>query len=276
MNTIIFKMNTIIFSKDRAMQLDLLLRSMKDHFDYGSTTVLYTTSGPEYQKGYDLLKTRFDINLVKESNFKKDLINIVNDYTSPLVVLVDDVVFIREVTIKEYQRMVNGIMFGKVKTGSLMLGMNIDYSYTHERKINNPLKGDYDYYTWDWTQEDRHTNFGYPHGIGGNMWESEYFFKRIKYKRFDNPNELESKLSWPYRKRRLGSPLMSCFKETKLLGLQVNMVQDSVKGNRSGSKYSPRYLNDSYLDGWVISTENIYNIESNAICKEVDFSFKKF
>lgn len=62
-------MNIIIFSKNRAMQLDLLLRSISDHYDYGAITVLCEVSDGKFQKGYDLIRT----NMVKQTIFKDHL-----------------------------------------------------------------------------------------------------------------------------------------------------------------------------------------------------------
>ena len=52
------EMNIIIFSKDRAAQLDLLLRSLKSSFkesDSCKIHVLYDSSGEDFYKGYLLL-----------------------------------------------------------------------------------------------------------------------------------------------------------------------------------------------------------------------------
>ena len=51
----------IIFSFNRAMQLDTLLRSVYKHFKFDNyqVGVLYNTSNRDFEKGYDLLKGKY-------------------------------------------------------------------------------------------------------------------------------------------------------------------------------------------------------------------------
>ncbi len=69
---------TIIFSKDRALQLDSLIRSIKDHYSELPHTmiVLYATSDQIYDDAYELLKEKeyiADINWIKEQNFAQNI-----------------------------------------------------------------------------------------------------------------------------------------------------------------------------------------------------------
>ena len=63
--------STIIFSKDRPAQLDLLLSSLEQNgnhlFDW--SFVLYTYSDKEYQAGYDLCTTSSNGMMVERKRF---------------------------------------------------------------------------------------------------------------------------------------------------------------------------------------------------------------
>ena len=66
--------NIVIFSKDRACQLELFLRSMKNFFFEWSlckVSILYTYSNDSFKKGYE--KTRFyhpEFNYVLEDGIR--------------------------------------------------------------------------------------------------------------------------------------------------------------------------------------------------------------
>jgi len=53
------KMLTIVFSKDRAAQLDLFLWSFLQNFHVGGLCIIYTYSNEEFKKGYELLYHKY-------------------------------------------------------------------------------------------------------------------------------------------------------------------------------------------------------------------------
>lgn len=98
----------LIFSKDRAAQLDLLLRSIDRYASklYSSLTVLWEASAPEYERGYRKLiadKQRVEASFWREYDFEKQVRWWLNHWTpttgEPLIsFLVDDDVFYRDCT----------------------------------------------------------------------------------------------------------------------------------------------------------------------------------
>ena len=128
--------STIIFSKDRPAQLDLLLSSLEQNgnhlFDW--SFVLYTYSDKEYQAGYDLCKQYHPTVLWwKEKDFRKDLISTLNNLAFEyLIFFVDDNILYRPIqfNITELDNLFNQ----NVDTLSLRLGQNvvIQDQYTKE------------------------------------------------------------------------------------------------------------------------------------------------
>jgi len=268
-------MNIIIFSKDRAMQLDLLLRSITQFYPYGTVSVLYAASNEQYEQGYNLIKERHNVNLIWQRPFKKRLIKTIEQGDEIITMLVDDSVFIKPVKKEPLDIMTFDLIVDKnLKCGSLMLGKNIKYSYSHSCTIEQPKFIIDDNYYWNWTKQPMKSDWGYPHQVGGNVWTKDYLLKILKWKRFEHPTELEGKLNYPYRKRKTSTPLMTCFDETKLLTIPVNYIEKSTAENRNSQKYSLERLNNLYLKNYQISTENIYGTETDAICKEIDFEFE--
>ncbi|MGI9388094.1 MAG: glycosyltransferase family 92 protein, partial [Methyloligellaceae bacterium] len=88
----------VIFSKDRACQLEALLRSMSRFLEHPhETTVLYTASDQSYQTGYDALSGSYpSLNWVRETDFKADLIRLIREAgergARHVMFLVDDIV----------------------------------------------------------------------------------------------------------------------------------------------------------------------------------------
>src|SRR5260370_282763 len=78
-------LTTIIFSKNRAAQLDLFLQGLNE-----SATVLYTFE-QEYKKGYSIVKKKYpNIKFEKQRNFKTQLTSIIQKSHKFILFLVDD------------------------------------------------------------------------------------------------------------------------------------------------------------------------------------------
>ena len=76
-------MNIIVFSKDRAMQLELFIRSFNKYvkdFDKYIINIIYTYSNDNFKLGYDkLIGMNYpNVNYIKETNFRSDLIRMIN------------------------------------------------------------------------------------------------------------------------------------------------------------------------------------------------------
>ena len=87
--------SAIVFSKDRAAQLDLLLRSInKNCPHFFEVCVLYTYSNEEFKQGYSLIQDKYPshdrYHWVDQTDFQKDLENLVDRSKQILVFLTDD------------------------------------------------------------------------------------------------------------------------------------------------------------------------------------------
>jgi len=77
--------NVLIFSRDRAMQLDALLRSFFAHCqdcDQVELKVLFLTSNNQHERQYELLKTTYpQICFLHQKDFRQDVIELINPYS---------------------------------------------------------------------------------------------------------------------------------------------------------------------------------------------------
>jgi len=84
---------TLIFSKNRACQLDLLIRSLNKHAaGKMQLKVLYTFSEPDFGAGYEMLVKKFpEVNFIKQSSsFKRDVLEIISGANKYVGLFTDD------------------------------------------------------------------------------------------------------------------------------------------------------------------------------------------
>ncbi len=127
--------NAIIFSKDRAIQLRLLLDSIKKNADgIFNINIIYTGDNNEFEQGYEKLISEEiveGINWVKQSeDFKQDVLNLFDDeYKFTCCFTDDDIIF---KTINE-EEIINTIKSDpEIFCFSLRLGKNVTWCYTQK------------------------------------------------------------------------------------------------------------------------------------------------
>lgn len=103
--------SALVFSKDRAMQLEAFVSSFLEMvtLDKSSTLfVLYKCSSKEHQSSYDLLIKRFcneEITFVEEKDFRADVLKILMSSKSKTIsFFVDDMIFLNKVNFEEISR----------------------------------------------------------------------------------------------------------------------------------------------------------------------------
>lgn len=162
---------TIVFSKDRAAQLDLFLNSQKKNFNVGPISVIYTYSNKEYELGYKLLAKKYsDVTFIEQVfDIKTDLlafINLLTDCYSTEIAInlcTDDCVYYKpnKITSEEIYE----ILDEKTFCYSPRLGLNTtlqDYktyrfqpSLQDYEHINNSIR-------WQYNKYNKLNNYGYP------------------------------------------------------------------------------------------------------------------
>jgi len=247
-------MNIIIFSKDRACQLDLLLESFKNvHITANNKIVLYTFSSDDFKDGYSKVRQKYPEWQFKlqEGEIKNYLLE---SLTSELTMfLVDDNVFVNSFCIDSKVRMLKENK--EILCVSLRLGKNISYDYMNDRKINVPEINFDGLFLW----KGQEGCWGYPMSLDGHIFRTADILPIIKKINFKNPNELEWQLSCNPPDKKY----MVCFLRPVLTNLAINKVQ-KWNNNRHGN--APVYfLNRQYLKGKKIDLEDI-------IEKEKDFN----
>ena len=268
--------NYIIYSKDRACQLDLLLRSI-DKFADGKIgcTVLCKTSNSDFVEGYKKLsknKYRCLKSLIPEMNYRYDTLLLIKDNQSELFgFFTDDTVLYRpfEIDTDEiYQTMKDN----KCYSFSLRSGLNIT-EQCHYRQ-EGYIKPEYIYnkdnlLIWDTTKHSYGTNNGRPMSIDGNFFTYEELYKTLTKYDFKCPRTLDGIDTFYIR------PNMMSFKESIAVNLPVNLSADgNIPDNFSHFyHFSLESLNKQFLEGKVIDLDNLDFSNIHMSHHELEFKF---
>ncbi len=258
----------IIFSKDRALQLELLLRSMKEYFlglENYRVNVLYTYSNENYRLGYEKLKKiHNDIFYKKEKSFKTDLIEMVDQNKKYLMFLVDDIIFK-----EKFDSSLLKNMTGRTLCFSLRLHPNLERCYALDCEISKKPKfirnSEFLFFSYSGAQGD----YGYPMSVDGNIYHTSDIEDKLKRLHYTGPNELEGALS----NNGISKNEMMCLYKSALFNNPCNKVQTCI--NNSSGYISPLYLNGMFLDGYKIDLEPYRGFENISCHQEVDIRLIK-
>lgn len=266
--------NAIVFSKDRPSQLHLLIESINKNAPFMfNLNVLYTYSNQEFEKGYEVLKDicktkLWNVNFIKESNFKEDLIDLVkSDYKYTTFFTDDDVLF-GEI---DYETIEKSLLNEDIFCFSLRLGKNTTHCYTENQNNQIVLSGEKDNYIfWDWQKS--WYDFGYPLSVDGHIFRTKEILKLSKPLNFQNPNTYEASLQIYDSFPRI---MMAGYKDgSKLVGVPVNVVQNVFK-NRKGESFnvSTKDLNDKFISGQFIDLKKMDFSNVVGAHQEIEYKF---
>lgn len=229
------KLGTLIFSKNRACQLDLLLRSLTV-----PVSILYTFD-PEFAAGYQkIIKMYPQINFIKQTNFKSQLIKFVKDFPL-LLFLTDDDVMIAPFSpncpeIKEFvkDRQVASLSLGLSATVAGKKWHWADYRHNYRLRM-----------------------WGYPMSVDSCLFRQEDILPTIGASKITNLNFLEAALNLHLPPR----PLMMCFDQPLIVNNSVNQVQNDFPAHTLG--ISTQKLEQLFLQGQKISLSDIQQKSKN-------------
>jgi hypothetical protein len=301
-------MLTVIFSCDRAMQLDATLRSLLNHcLDIKSArfTVIYKCTNETHTQQYVRLSQEYsslgNIHFHEQADFRKDLLNILireisgktskaivkgllflgpqlgylanllpyPDLNKKILFLVDDNIFVRDFFLQK-----SCDLFTEHQNAlgfSLRLGTNTTYCYTLDKPQALP---DFQYLTktilkYKWTNAD--ADFGYPLEISSSIYRLSDILPLLMNTAFSNPNTLEAGIAAKTRRFKKYKPYLLCYTKSVTFCAPINKVQN-VYTNKSGNlpQYSSEHLAEMFEHGYRIDVKAYNEFESNSCHQEVD------
>ena len=269
-----FKINTIIFSYNRAAQLNILLDSIFLHDKSESLVlnIIYKSSNDSFEDGYKKLVSLYPhINWLRENNcsfFEYILIkfsfrniyralksvigrksktnfmhlvkNLLDGEHQLSMFLTDDCIFYREIKI-DYKICEKILDTPNVSSYSLRLGENIDGCSKFATKD--------DYIEWDNVPSLSSQEWYYPFSVDGHIYPTVLLRKIINCIWFSNPSTFESYIN-DYVKRKAIFKKFYANRLSSLYGFEVNRVQ-SIYENFS-LNLSVNLINKYYLNGYFL------------------------
>lgn len=269
------KVDFVVYSYDRPMQLFALLESMQRYIldETGEIQVIYRVSNYDYSSAYEVVKMYFSkVKFYKQGakpqlDFKplamKCAFESPNDYVS---FVVDDII------VKDFFKLSTCIKYLE-KTGAycflLRIGKNIKRCYP--MKINSPVpesfkKVEADIYTWDF--EDGLGDWGYPNNNDMTIYRKKDIEKDLR--------EIEdvyftNTFYEPYWCSKINKKNLKglSFEYSKIVNLCLNIVNleqpshhqfSSNWKNESISKYSSKNLLDQFNKGFKFNIDSVYKI----------------
>jgi hypothetical protein len=257
----------IIFSRDRPLQLDLTLRSLfncADDFSVFDVKIIYKASNTRFENAYFTLASEWPgVEFVKETGFKDNLINAIDDYEY-IFFLVDDTIAVNHFNADEITRLLekNNSILGF----SLRLGKNTGYCFSCNMPQDIPIMKEYNKnistYFWPKSQFD----FSYCMEVSSSIFRTKDILQVITDRNFKNPNQLEDVLYanlWQFVCFKFR---MACYNQSVAFANPLNQSTETNKSNRTGNndKYSIENLLDIYEKGGRIRSDQFYGLITNA------------
>ena len=222
---------SVVFSKDRAMQLHAFIGSFLKHVkNRGSIYILYKTSNDQHKESYKELADIFsheEIIFLEEHDFRPQLIKLCEGFTQDkLVFYADDFIFLRPI---DYRKILP--ISSDEKVFSLILGRDLNYMVHHKCNIVLPkLSPTTDgFLSFSWNSYQTPGNWTYPLTVSGHIFGRLEMCAMLSSITFAGPNSLELGLQVfsPIFSRREGV----CPENVVLTIIEANMVQTEVNNS---------------------------------------------
>lgn len=264
--------HTIIFSKDRPAQLDLLIRSVKRYYPEFTPTVMVFSSTEAYYNGYEQLSAKLNIELWGQAEFELDVKKLLKTQKSYTQFLVDDQICI-EYEPYDHFRLISDFLYQpEAVAWSVRLGQNswkadgglVNQGNLLECLIEEAFHGPMalNYLRWSWTDVDIHFPYCYystPMSVDGNIFKTDFLVDLVEDLHFNGPNQLEGAMEQEIRRRRTGGlkeVLMGSAPSPAFVNSPNNRVQNEVlNGFGQVHPMTAEEMNQKYLEGYQLSLD---------------------
>ena len=265
----------LIFSKNRAMQLQATLESLVLHcrdLNEADLYVLHKVTNELHRRQYDRLRKRFcNIHFIEETEFKEQVLAVAGRYEH-VMFLVDDNLFVRDFRLCD---VVESLRCNNDALGfSLRLGTNTDYCYSLDARQRPPgfeQVGD-GIVKYNWARAEN--DYGYPLEVSSSVYAVTDVPALSGRLEFENPNTLEAAMAANAGLYARAKGSLLCYERSVTFCNPVNMVQ-SVCANRVGRNcdYSADTLAQVFERGGRIDVDRHNGFVPNACHQEVELRF---
>ncbi len=265
----------VAFSKDRPLQLDATLRSLRltcQRPDNAQVSVLCFASTDRLARMYAQVQAENPwAKLVAENGFRKTLLGLLGG-TALLGFVVDDSLFVRPWDPAAIEALLS--KHPEVLGASLRLGRNCRFCYPLARPQRLPplleVGGGLLALEWQGGEYD----FGYPLEVSSSLYRAADLVPLLQEFEYRNPNELEAALGRASGRFSTTRPVLLCHPQSVAFCAPVNMVQHGVE-NRAGSDpaLSAEALAARFERGERIDVARLQGYTPRACHEEIELPF---
>ncbi len=264
---------SIVFSKDRAMQLHTFLASYFENVaNYSSMIILYKASNKAHLDSYQELIKIFEdkpVIFIEEENFRNQLIQAIEEsHKGKICFYVDDMIFTHKF---DYNLLKQVNPYKTII--ALSRGRDMTYSAVLTKSLNLPeftsLNNDLLQFSWDDIKE--YSDWSYPLGVSGYMFAKKEILSILKTISFKAPNSLEMSMQQfkPVFKRRKGL----CPENSVSVCVHANLTQtegsNPVFGNSSIEELLDMWDKGYQIEYWKFYSKplNTTQVQEYSFCK---------
>ena len=266
------KIVTVIFSKNRSLQLDLCLRTLQLHcadiYKLSDVNILYKADD-HHRESYEILKREYpQVIFVEETSFKEDLLDIVHN-KSVILFCTDDTIFTEDFLLAN---VVSNLDNNQDCLGfSLRLGFNTGHCFPYGKSQDIPAttkieNGVANKYNWQSAQLD----FGYPLELSSSAYRLEDINEILNDCKYSSPNSLEDSM---VRCHIHTKPYLLMYDKSVAFSNPLNKVQLDHP-NKSGDIDADMLL-QYFMAGYRIDDKPFNHLKNVGAHELVDIEVKK-
>jgi hypothetical protein len=265
------RIDSIVYSKDRAIQLHAFLESFEKMVsNRGRMYILYKTSNESHKKSYLELQKLYDSEnyvFVEEYDFRKQLIELSENSDAKIIgSFVDDQVFLIEI---DYSKILKLDMEEYVV--SLSRGKDLNEHPGRQLVLPEFEKRDDGFESFRWDYSESYSHWTYPVGVGAYFFDMDEWVVMLRSTMFKAPNTLEGRLQKfvPLFIKRKGI----CLPQISCPCIHANLVQTECNNEIIGT-HTIEELLDKWEKGYKIDLNEFYG-KSGMIAMSQSYNFRK-
>lgn len=269
---------TVIFSKDRPAQLDMLLRSWSEQvreWPQFAVSVLYKSTAPEFDRGYDIVRQTFPTVFFQPEDesrtFKGHILALIERQQRELFhFLADELVFLRGYTTSDEPFQ---MLRQRSDIAAVALRMSPRINFAQPINLRTPPPPLDEKNVWSWKPRplwlERITRMFGVHSargdwrlqinVDGNVLRYPQLLAHFRaLPEIRNLNHLET----VFLENPLPEPHLVCYPESRLINLALNRVDPHSTYPFAG--HSAQEFNQRFLAGERLSYKNLVGLQHNA------------
>jgi len=280
------KIPVIVYTRNRACQLDFMLRTLGAYFPVKEAWVLCDFTDNAYAGGYMIVREyEYGFPVYWRTQDAKTFRNVylstlghISTTDRYIMGMTDDTAVIEPVNLEP------GIDAFDETVLTLSLRMGLDTTTSYMRRKNDvpqpPLDlvdATHGVYKWKWLGNPGTSLWGYPFSIEANVYRAKELFVAAQLAtNWWCPNILEGELHL-LRENLFGlTPNMTMYGFQSIVGIPANIVQNVSPANRHANRkdYSPEKFEERFLGGERISMATIRGLRPTSSHMDVTFKWE--